>query len=140
MQNNNEKSPKEKFDTTMKTVTEKAKTKTGKIIGVVVLVIILLNIFWSMMENKVTLEVQAVRADIVALNTRLAEMEKGSVDLDAVRADAETIKKTGESFEAKLNAIVTAEEAKLENLTKELENQKAYIENLKSLSAGEGGK
>ena len=135
-----EKSPKEKFDETMKTVTEKAKTKTGKIVGIVVLVIVLLNIFWSMMENKVASEVQAVRADIAALNTRLAEMEKGSIDLEAVKADAETIKKVGETFEAKLNAIVKAEEAKLEILAKDMENQKAYIEDLKSLLAGETGK
>lgn len=138
---NNEKSAKEKFDATMKTVTEKAKTKTGKIVIAVVLVIVLLNSFWSMMESsvnsKMASEVQAVRAEF---KKQLAEVDKGSIDLDAVKADAEAMRKAGDSFEAKLNAVIKAEEAKLDMMTKDMENQKAYIEDLKSLLAGETGK
>lgn len=135
------KNAKEKFDVTMKTVTEKAQTKTGKIVIVSVLAVILvLNIFWTMMKNSVSAEVQSLKGELTTISARIAEVEKGSVNLEAVKADAEHIKKAAENFEAKLNAVVKAEEAKLEILAKEMENQKAYIEDLKSLLAGETGK
>ncbi len=133
-------STKEKIDATMKTVSETAKSKNGKIVGIVVLVIILLNTFWSMMESKMTTELQAVKADIAALNTRVTEMEKGTINLDAVKADIESIKGASANFEAKLNAVVKAEESRQEVLAKDLESHKAYIEELKSLLAGETGK
>lgn len=131
---NNEKSPKEKFDATVKTVAEKAKTKTGKIVGIIILVIVVLNVFWSMMENRVVSEVQALRTEIAL---RLNEVEKGSIDPEAVKADAEAIRKVGADFEAKMNAIVKAEETKLEALTRDMESQKAYLETLKKFLAGE---
>ena len=133
-------STKEKIDATMKTVSETAKSKNGKIVGIVILVIILLNTFWSMMESKMTSELQAVKADLAALNTRVTEMEKGTINLDAVKADIESIKGASANFEAKLNAVVKAEESRQEVLAKDLESHKAYIEELKSLLAGETGK
>jgi hydroxyethylthiazole kinase-like sugar kinase family protein len=141
------KDAKEKFDEAVKVVAETAKTTKGKIVAIIILVIIVLNTFWNMMENKITTELQSVRADLGTLSTRLAEVEEAkgeTIDLDAIKAEVQSFKtsaeaiasllsKTNENFGAKLNAIVQLEEAKLESLSKEVENQKAYIEGLKKL-------
>jgi hypothetical protein len=150
-----EKNVKEKFDATRKTVTETVKSAPGKVIGIIVLVLIVINTFWNLWDNgnKISAELQAVKADVATLTTQLAELEKstaGAADLDSVKADIEfaketakadiaSITKASESFEAKLNAVVKAEEAKLETLLKETESQRAYIEELKGFLAGESG-
>jgi hypothetical protein len=136
----NDTNTQEKLEATMQSLVEKAKSKKGKIIGIIILVIILLNTFWNMMENKITAELQAVRADLAEFNNRLAEAEKGTLDVESVKADVEAIRKAGADFESKLNAVIKAEEEKLEVLTKSAESQKAYVESLKSRLAGETGK
>ena len=152
---------KDKFDTTLKTLTEAAKTKNGKIVcgivvAVVLLEVIILNVFGSTLENKIATEVQGLKSEIAALGTQVTDLQKEAgkkeetIDPDALKADAETIVKTAEainaatskaseSFETKLNTLVKAEEAKLEILTKDLEAHKAYIEELKTLAAGKAG-
>jgi hypothetical protein len=130
----------EKLETAVRALKETAKSGKGKIIGIVVLVIILLNTFWNMMENKMTTELQAVKADLAGLNDRLVELEKGTPDVEAVKADVAAIQQAGAEFESKLNAVIKAEEEKLEILTKSAESQKAYLESLKNRLAGETGK
>ncbi|MCL2009046.1 MAG: hypothetical protein FWG71_00680 [Synergistaceae bacterium] len=111
------------------------------IAGVLVVVIILLNTFWNMMETKisysvtsVTNEVGAVKTELVNFDARLSEAEKGAtLDTEAVKADIAAIKRAGENFEKRLNAVITAEEGKLALLEKDVANQKAYIDELKSL-------
>jgi hypothetical protein len=140
MDNNNDTNIQEKLDATMQSLVEKAKSKKGKIVGIIILVIILLNTFWNMMENRITTELQAVRAELTELSGRMAEAEKGTLDVEAVKADVETIRKAGAEFESKLNAVIKAEEGKLEVLTKSVEYQKTYLESLKSYLAEETGK
>jgi hypothetical protein len=150
-----EKNAKEKFDATVKTVTETVKSAPGKVIGIIVLVLIVINTFWNLWDNgnKISTELQAVKADVATLVTRLDELEKstaGAVDLENVKADIESAKatvkadidsiaKANENFETKLNAVIKAEEAKQETLLKEAEDHRTYIEELKGLLAGESG-
>ena len=112
----------------------------GKVIlGIAVLVIILLNTFWNMMENKIaeTMAKDAsFKSELAALDARLSEAESGTIALDAVKADVASIKKAGEDFEKKLLAVIKAEELKLAMLEKDIANQKAYLEELKSLLEG----
>ena len=133
---NNEKNTQEKFDATMKTVTDAAKTKWGKVAIIVVLLLILLNIVWTL-NGKVLSQLDVVKADFGAmkesLEQRIDKAEKGSVDLDAVKADAETIKQATVSFESRLTTLIQAEEARLESMLKEMETQKSYLESLKNL-------
>lgn len=151
-----EKSGKENFDVTVKTIAESAKSAPGKVIGIVILVLVVINTFWNLWENgnKISAELQTLKTDLTALVTRQTELEKntaGAADLEDLKTDIELAKETvkvdiasiakaGESFEAKLNSVIQAEESKLEVLLKEAENQKAYIENLKKLLAGESGR
>lgn len=142
----NEKGTKTKMDEALKTVTETAKSKKGRlVIGVVILVIVFLNIFWSLMESRINAkvgtqltaiaaELKTVKEGLSALEARVAETEKGSIDLDLVKADVETIKATSSAFEAKLGDLVKVEEAKLQNLSKSVDDQKTYLEQLKQLS------
>ena len=138
---------KEKFDETVKKVQEKAKTTTGKIVIAVIVVIILFNTMWTVMDGKVAGHIEALKKEfqaqddlgekIAPFEQRLAALEGRSIDLDAVKSDVETIKQATESFETKLNAMIKAEEEKLESLTKDMESHKAYLERLKGLLAGE---
>lgn len=137
---------KEKFDETVKKVQEKAKTTTGKIVIAVIVVIILFNTMWTVMDGKVAGHIEALKKEFQAedlskkfapFEERLTALESRSIDLDAVKSDVETIKQATESFETKLNAMIKAEEEKLESLTKDMESHKAYLERLKGLLAGE---
>ncbi|GHS95515.1 hypothetical protein AGMMS50276_11460 [Synergistales bacterium] len=115
--------------------------KAKKIIGVVVGLIIIFNIFWNLMEHKISEELGG--GNIAALTERIAALEKADsevLDVDAVKADLAAMKDASEKFESKLNAIVKAEEAKLDVLTQNVESQRAYVETLKSLLSGETGK
>jgi len=137
------------------TSAETAKFTCGahlKVIACIfVLVIILLYTFWNMMESKITETVAKERGSFVsdlaaldarfvgidtriaALDARLAEAGKETIDLDSVKADVEAIKKAGEDFERRLAAVIKAEELKLAEFEKDALNQKAYIDELKSL-------
>ena len=137
---NSQKNAQRKLDDTKNMFLETVKKHKGPIIGIVVLVIIVLNIFWNMMESKMSAELQAVRADLGELNTRMEEVDKGTIDLDAVKADIESIKSASANFDVKLNALIKAEETKIETMIKDVENQKAYVEELKSLLAGTSDK
>jgi regulator of protease activity HflC (stomatin/prohibitin superfamily) len=152
---------KEKFDATLKTLTEAARTKNGKIVGIIVVAVLLLNViilnsFGTTLENKITAEIQALKTELAGTNAQVADLEKEidqkteTLDIEAFKAEAESIKKAAESvndatgkasenFDAKLNALLKAEEAKLEILTKDLETHKAYIDELKNLLAGKDG-
>jgi YbbR domain-containing protein len=116
------------------------KMSKGKVIGIAVFVLLILfNVFWSLMSGKITEEIQAVKAEISQVGARVAEAEKETLDVEAVKADVEIIRKATGDFDKKLDAVVKAEEARLEILAKNLEAQKAYVETLKSL-LGEVGK
>ena len=135
---NKRKDVQKKLDETKNVFLDIFNKNKGKIIGIAVLLIILLNTLWNVMDSKVSKEeLQSVKADLAAFNTRLAgmeaEVEKGTPDLDAVKADVESIKKASETFEVKLNALIKAEEAKIDIMAKDVESYKAYIEELKGL-------
>jgi len=121
----------------METAKNKFNANWKVIVGILILAVILLNTLWNSMENKisesVTKEIASFKSELAKLDARVSEAEKGTIDLDAVKDDITSIKKAGEDFGNKLNALVKAEEEKLARLEKDAENQKAYINELKSL-------
>ncbi|GHS89794.1 hypothetical protein AGMMS49957_13770 [Synergistales bacterium] len=115
--------------------------KTKIIIGGAIGLIIIFNIFWNLMENKISSELGG--GNIAVLSERISTLEKAErevLNADDVKADLVAMKEASDNFESKLNAIVKAEEAKLDVLTQNLEIQRAYVETLKSLLSGETGK
>ena len=132
---------KEKFDETMKTVKEKAQTKGGKIAIVIVLLILVLNVFSTMMDGKVAAQLETFKQEFKAPDSkdfeeRVKALESRSIDLNAVKAEVESIKSASTHFESRLGALIKAEEARLQLIEKDMESYKAYIENLKGLSGG----
>ena len=140
-------------EATMETVKCSLAANWKVIVGILVLVIIVLNTFWNMTETKISETVaQAIgsisvaeeiesfkaelKSDLAKLDARVSETEKGTIDLDAVKADIASIKEAGEEFDKKLNAVIKAEEGKLALLEKDVVNQKAYIDELKGLLEG----
>jgi len=107
------------------------------VLGVFILAIVLLNTLWSSMENRiaesVAKETASFKTELAKLEARVSEAEKGTIDIDAVKEDIVSIKKVGEDFANKLNALIKAEEEKLARLEKDAENQNAYINDLKGL-------
>ena len=146
------------------TTTKKEKCKLGahwKVVlgGIIALILIVLNTFWNMTENKISetiakqigsltvaeetaKEIESLKAEIKSglakLDARVSETEKEkeTIDLDAVKGSVESIRKAKEDFEKKLLAVVKAEELKLAALEKDAANQKAYIDELKGLLEG----
>ena len=139
MDDKNKNTKKDSVETASDTAKCKFNAHWKIIAGVIVLAIILLNTFWNMMESKISETMaknESFKSELAALGARLSEAEKGTIDLDAVKADVASIKKAGEDFEKKLLAVINAEELKLAGLEKEAANQKAYIEELKNLLEG----
>jgi cell division protein FtsL len=143
----NNKNPKKNAAETaeaMEKALEMVKSKLGPqwkaILGIVaaaiVLFIALMSMGGSSVSSAVTKEMESIKADLVKLEARVSETEKGSIDSDAVKEDIASIKKAAADFENKLAALVKAEEEKLTRLEKEVETQKVYVDGLKSLLEG----
>jgi len=151
MGNNN---AKEKVDAASKMLQEAVKNKNTKIIvGVVIVVIIAFNTFWNMTESKIVSEMAPLKAQITAMGAQVTAIGErvdvsSGTNFEALKAEFENFKKTleaetaslrkaGETFDGRLNAVVKSEEEKLEVLKKAMEDQNAYVEELKGLLAGE---
>jgi DNA repair exonuclease SbcCD ATPase subunit len=148
-----EKNVKENFDARAKTIRETTKRAPGKVVGLFILVLIVINSFWNLWENgnKVSAELQTLKADLAALAARQTELQTSAAETaelenlktniefakETLEAHIASITKASESFETKLDALIKTEEAKLESLLREAENQRTYIEELKKLVAGE---
>ncbi|MDR1741501.1 MAG: hypothetical protein LBR38_06630 [Synergistaceae bacterium] len=120
-------------------VEEEGKGRSGKlkwIIGILVVILIIANVMWNMTSDKIASEAGAIRTDVAALSARVEKAENSTLDSDAVKADLEAIHSASKTFDSKLAALIKAEEAKVASLTTELENHKAYVEQLKALQAG----
>jgi len=140
---------------------------TKIIVGVVIVVIIAFNTFWNMTESKIVSEmaplkaqITAIGAQVTAIGERVTAIEgrvtaigervdvSSGTNFEALKAEIENFKKmleaemaslrkAGETFDVRLNAVVKSEEEKLEVLKKTMEDQNAYVEELKGLLAGE---
>lgn len=110
------------------------------IIGIVV-VILLLNIIWTVMQNKFTPKLEEVKAaattEITAIAERLTRLEQGGLpDVADLKEDFANLKVVSEQFKARLAQAVKAEEEQLAYLEAQVEAQRARVEELKKL-AGE---
>ena len=144
---NAKKNPAEKAEGNGDMENHQCKTNWKIIAGIFVLVIIMMYTFGNMTENSISekvakefetfkAELQTVKSALAGFDTRLSEAEKGTVDIDAVKEDIASIKKAGEDFNKKLLSVIKAEELKLTELEKGAADQKAYIDELKSLLEG----
>ena len=109
---------------------------TKKIIIGVIAVIVLLNIMWTVMQNKFTPKLDEVKAGMAALEQRIAKLENGGLpDVADLKEDFAALKAVSEKFADRLNQSLKAEEEQLAYLESQVEAQKARIESLKKLTA-----
>lgn len=109
---------------------------TKKIIIGVVTVIVLLNIMWTVMQNKFTPKLDEVKAGMAALEQRIAKLEQGGLpDVADLKEDFAALKTVSDKFAERLNASVKAEEEQLASLEAQVAAQKARVESLKKIAA-----
>ena len=118
-----------------KKVPQAPDNKKKIIIGVVA-VILLLNIMWTIMQNKFTPKLDEVKAGMAALEQRLDKIEKGGLpDVANLKEDFAALKAVSDNFAERLGQSLKAEEEQLASLEAQVEAQKARVESLRKMAA-----
>ncbi len=108
---------------------------TKKIIIGVVCVIVLLNIMWTIMQNKFTPKLDEVKAAMATLEQRVEKIEKGGLpDVANLKEDFEALKAVSAQFSDRIKNSLKAEEEQLATLEAQVEAQKSRVESLKKLA------
>ena len=116
--------------------TPQAPDNKKKIIIGVVAVIVLLNIMWTIMQNKFAPKLDEVKAGMAELEHRLDKIEQGGLpDVENLKEDFEALKAVSSQLSERLKNSLKAEEEQLANLEAQVEAQKARVESLKKLTA-----
>ena len=102
------------------------------IIGIVV-VILLLNIMWTVMQNKFTPKLEEVNASVKSVITsvvdRVTKLEQGGLpDVADLKEDFAALKVVSDKFSDRLNKLIKAEQDQLESIEAQLEAYKAQAE------------
>ncbi len=106
-----------------------------------VVIVLLLNIVWTLLQGKIKSEMQGVNTEMANLTQRVAKVEQGGVgDLASLRAEFDAMKVVGDSYGTRLAALLKAEEEQLAAMKKEAETRQAWIEELKKLIPQEAAK
>ena len=113
---------------TQKSPQDKKKT----IVIAVVCVIVLLNVMWTVMQNKFAPKLDAVTKAMAALEQRIEKLEQGGLaSVSELKEDLATMKAVSENLSQSLKHSLKAEEDELANLEAQVEAQKARVETLK---------
>ena len=114
---------------------QKPDNKKKIIIGVVA-VIVLLNIMWTVTQNKFTPKLDEVKAGMAALEQRIAKLENGGLpDVANLKEEFAALKAVSDKFADRLNNSLKAEEDQLASLEAQVEAQKARVESLKKMAS-----
>lgn len=120
----------------VKNDTPKPQDKKKLIIIGVVAAILVLNIMWTVMQNKFTPKLDEVKAGMAALEQRIAKLEQGGLpDVAELKEDFEGLKAVSAKFNEKISQAVKTEEDQLAYLEAQVEAQKARLEEMKKLAA-----
>lgn len=113
----------------------KTDSKKKIIIGVIC-VILLLNVMWTIMQNKFTPKLDEVKAGMAAIEQRLAKIEKGGIpDVANLKEDFAALKAVSDKFADRLTQTLKTEEDQLAYLEAQVEAQKVRVEAMKKLAA-----
>ena len=109
-----------------------------KIIIGIICIILLLNIMWTIMQNKFTPKLDEVKAGLAALEQRITKLEQGGLpDVADLKADFAALRAVADNFSERLNQAVKTEEDQLKDLEAQVEAKRARVEELKKLSVKE---
>ena len=116
--------------------TAKPADKKKQIIIGIIAVILLLNIMWTVMQNKFTPKLDGIKTDVAGIEQRLASIEKGGLpDVANLKGDFEELKAVSAKFREQVKTMLKAEEDQLAYLEAQVEAQKARVEELRKLTA-----
>lgn len=116
---------------------QKPDNKKKIIIGAICALIVL-NIVWTITQNRFSPKLDEVKAAVAALEQRVAKLEKGGIpDVANLKEDFAALKAVSDKLTEKLNQSLKAEEDQLAYLEAQVEAQKARIEALKKITAAE---
>ena len=111
-------------------------SKLKLIVVSLIVLILLFNIISTLTKDNAGSS--TLKEDLLKLEQRIAELEKRSApDVEALRAEFDAVRKVGEGYEARLQALLKAEEEGLAAMKKELEAREAWLESLKKAVSGE---
>ena len=111
-------------------------SKPKLIVVSLIVLILLFNIISTLTKDNAGSS--TLKEDLLKLEQRIAELEKRSApDVEALRAEFDAVRKVGEGYEARLQALLKAEEEGLAAMKKELEAREAWLESLKKAVSGE---
>ena len=114
---------------------QKQDNKKKIIIGVVA-VIVILNIMWTVTQNKFTPKLNEVKAGMAALEQRIAKLENGGLpDVANLKEEFAALKAVSDKFSERLNSSLKAEEEQLASLEAQVEAQKARVESLRKMAS-----
>lgn len=116
---------------------QSADSKKKIIIGVIA-VIVLLNIMWTVMQNRFTPKLDEVKASMSALEQRIAKLENGGLpDVANLKEEFASLKTVSDKFSERLAQSLKAEEEQLAYLESQVEAQKARLESLRKMAASD---
>ncbi|MBQ7263432.1 MAG: hypothetical protein IJR14_06895 [Synergistaceae bacterium] len=111
-------------------------SKQKIIIIAVIVVILILNTMWTVLQNKFTPRVEEMRADIAKLEQRITKLEQGGLpDVADLREEFSSLKSMAADYEARRAQVLKAEEEQLASLQAQVEAQRARVESLRELVA-----
>ena len=109
-------------------------SKKKIIIGIVCL-ILLLNVMWTIMQNKFTPKLDEVKAGMAALEQRITKLEQGGLpDVADLKEDFTALRAIADKFSERLNESIKTEEEQLKELEAQVEAKRARVEELKKFS------
>ena len=127
-------------DQPAKKVSAPANKKKLILIGAAV-VLVILNVMWTLLQNKFTPRVDALKKKFTKIEARLSKLEKDALpDVEAIRSELNALKLMSEAYENRSSQLLKAEEAQLASLESQLAMQRERVESLKKLGAAEDGK
>lgn len=103
------------------------------IIGAICL-IVLLNIVWTVLQNKFAPKLDAFKSDMAVLEQRIAKLEKGGLpDVADIREEFGALKQLSKQYSGQLEELIKIEEDKLKSLEEQTAAQKTRLEAIKNL-------
>ena len=106
-----------------------------KIIIGIVCVILLLNIVWTVIQNKLTPQFNELKSGMAALEQRIMKLEQGGLpNVADLKSDFAALREIADKFGQKFTQSLKSEEDQLAYLEAQVEAQKARVEALKKLS------
>ena len=112
--------------------------KKKLIIGIIC-VIVLLNIVWTVMQNKMTPQFNELKsqmqAGLEALEQRITKLEQGGLpDVAELKADFAALRGIADNLGQSVKASLKTEEERLAALEAQVEAQKTRVEALKKMA------